>query len=277
MIRSLPISIAASSPGEVDLIAVAAIVRRDGAALVSGLRPGVATLERVSDGLGRSFVSYPGTRREAAGGDDTLQTVEIGNHAIPLHAELSYLPSPPDLCFFACERAPARGGETTLCDGIALARALPAAARRLFEGMLAYEADVPPRVWQRFFRCTTAEELAARVAPHGEAFTLRADGTLHVRHLTPGLPRHRIMGAPMFANNLLHNHGRYDNLTFEDGSLLGDAMYEELAGLADALTCEVAWEAGDVLVVDNTRVMHGRRAITDERRRILARFGSARF
>jgi alpha-ketoglutarate-dependent taurine dioxygenase len=36
--------------------------------------------------------------------------------------------------------------------------------------------------------------------------------------------------------------------------------------LAEALTVELAWQKGDVAIVDNFRVMHGRRPFQGERR-----------
>ena len=38
------------------------------------------------------------------------------------------------------------------------------------------------------------------------------------------------------------------------------------------MSAEVAWRAGDVLMLDNTRFMHGRTAILDANERLIASF-----
>jgi len=99
-------------------------------------------------------------------------------------------------------------------------------------------------------------------------------GRIRIDHLTAPLVPTRHGQRVAFCNNLLLHHGMQAGVPFADGSDLDEAAYERLARLAGRLTVEVAWQSGDVLMVDNTRMMHGRRAILDERRLILTRFGS---
>jgi hypothetical protein len=55
-------------------------------------------------------------------------------------------------------------------------------------------------------------------------------------------------------------------ICFGDGSAIdGDAMSLAI-DLAEELTVELAWQRGDVAIVDNFRVMHGRRPFQGERR-----------
>ena len=56
--------------------------------------------------------------------------------------------------------------------------------------------------------------------------------------------------------------------------MLSNVVYEQLASVSAGLTFEVEWQAGDVLMVDNTRMMHGRRPVLDDDRLIWTRFGS---
>jgi alpha-ketoglutarate-dependent taurine dioxygenase len=67
-------------------------------------------------------------------------------------------------------------------------------------------------------------------------------------------------------------------LTFADGSILPEAVWDELAWLTERLTVEVAWRAGDVLMLDNTRILHGRRRVEPGDGRLLyTRFCAAAF
>jgi alpha-ketoglutarate-dependent taurine dioxygenase len=46
--------------------------------------------------------------------------------------------------------------------------------------------------------------------------------------------------------------------------------------VAESLTTEIAWQRGDVAIIDNTRCLHGRRAFPGGTREILTRMGDAR-
>ena len=45
----------------------------------------------------------------------------------------------------------------------------------------------------------------------------------------------------------------------------------ELNEIAERITIEISWQKGDILMIDNTRIMHGRRAFYDDQRDIYTR------
>ena len=53
-------------------------------------------------------------------------------------------------------------------------------------------------------------------------------------------------------------------------------LLRRVADAAESLTIEIAWQRGDVAIIDNTRCLHGRRAFTGGAREILTRMGDAR-
>jgi hypothetical protein len=66
--------------------------------------------------------------------------------------------------------------------------------------------------------------------------------------------------------------------TFEDGSIIPDAICEELRTVTDELTTAHRWQTGDILMVDNSRVMHGRNEVHDLQERVIwTQFGYASF
>jgi len=70
--------------------------------------------------------------RDAVGDSGTnVATVNKGRDAMPLHRESSFLPTQPDVVTLFCQHAPARGGQTTVCDGVALLAALPERTREI--------------------------------------------------------------------------------------------------------------------------------------------------
>ena len=48
---------------------------------------------------------------------------------------------------------------------------------------------------------------------------------------------------------------------------------EEIREIAEEFTHEINWQDGDIAVLDNTRVMHGRRAIADANRNLFIGMG----
>lgn len=83
-----------------------------------------------------------------------------------------------------------------------------------------------------------------------------------------------LSGLQVFAGGLLDNPG---------GTLMGDGSPVERSICIDVTQASyqnavwIAWQAGDIVVVDNTRVMHAREAFDDSARRVLIRYSRAAF
>jgi alpha-ketoglutarate-dependent taurine dioxygenase len=57
----------------------------------------------------------------------------------------------------------------------------------------------------------------------------------------------------------------------EDGSKIPAEVVREIEAVSEACTVELPWWDGDLIMIDNTRVLHGRRAFNDQKRAILIR------
>jgi alpha-ketoglutarate-dependent taurine dioxygenase len=207
-----------------------------------------------------------------------------------LHHEMAQTPLYPSKLFFHCEIAPEGGGATPLCrsDRVLeeLAREAPALVARLEAEGVRYTNVMPGdddagsgqgRSWRSTLSAATREAAEARLAELGYAWEWQADGSL--RATTPALPAMRDLGdgRRSFFNQLIaafrgwkdarNDPGRA--ITFGGGeAITGEDMAPAIA-IADALTVDCAWQAGDVALIDNFTVMHGRRPFTG-RRRVLA-------
>lgn len=229
--------------------------------------------------------------RDVIDGDPTTTTVTRGTRGMPLHREASYAPGSPDLLMFRCERPAADGGATTLCDGLALLAALPDAVRAAFEGLaLRWESVLPTPVWQRM--CGTTDPAAAeRMLRQWEPY-LRPWESIHIdvdeAAMTVGFgtrctPPTRFGGVPAFCNSLFISrpqadeyHDRRLRVRSGTGAPVPDELVAVAADRAARLTVAVPWQAGDVLVVDNSRYLHGRQAFTDTGRAVAVRMGLLR-
>ena len=65
---------------------------------------------------------------------------------------------------------------------------------------------------------------------------------------------------------------------FEDFSVVPDDLVESGKNISDNLATDIGWQANDVLMLDNTRFLHGRNEIVDVNQRyILTYFGYLKF
>jgi hypothetical protein len=228
--------------------------------------------------------------------DKDISTVNKGSDAIPLHREASYLPERPDVLLFYCERPPRVGGQTTLCDGVGLLHALPALVREYVQdgdgASLVWTWDLPVERWSAAFGTRSplqAEEHFTRLR-EGFASWERLEthfngdqlhGVFRTRCVIPT----RFGGARSFCNSVMAYYDREPgpyvakhmyHLALPDGSAFSPAVLADIRDYAERHTYELAWHPGDILLVDNARFMHGRRAVTDAHRRILVRLGKYR-
>lgn len=102
------------------------------------------------------------------------------------------------------------------------------------------------------------------------------DGGINYRLTVAPVRGSALSGGLGFANAVLgpsHNYAppRY---RFGETDIISDDEIEELRALAEAYTHEINWQDGDIAVLDNTRVMHGRRAIVDTNRQLFIGMGT---
>ena len=182
-----------------------------------------------------------------------------------------------DAAFFACLSAPSRGGATTICDGVELVRALPEEVRCGLDGRrLLYVKPTWPGLLEYWLGTPEPSDEQLANPPESCPYRFRRFGEEVVRFFTrPALHRPMFIDAPAFGNFLLFarfNNKRPDHPLLDDGRQVPEAWLQAIKAAGDRLAVEVAWQPGDVLMLDNTRFMHGRTAILDAGERLIATF-----
>ncbi len=204
--------------------------------------------------------------------NDTTQKVNAGTAAIGLHIENGNTPFPPNMVAFYSRKSAKQGSQTTLCDGAQLYGALPASLKKLFSAPMQVSRTLPAELWKRYVanehpNVSQVEQVTPRHLQElmamlpGQSGDINQQDELHYQlRFTPLLKN---SGQLAFANAILGPSFNYQapQYRFADGTLLGDDIKEQIAQLAERFTLELAWQDGDMLLIDNTRVMHGRRAI----------------
>jgi hypothetical protein len=211
------------------------------------------------------------------------QKVDSGQDPIGLHLENGGTPYAPELLWFHCVKAAKSGSQTTVCDGYRVWDALSGRAKEAFTAQpIRYARTVPAELWRRLAAFMVGDgrgpddvsvaDLYDQANPGSKVeFTGNADGSLHYDYQVYAAHPTKWSTRTAWANSLLGPSFNYEtpDIRFADGSLVPDDIVAEYTEVTEAVTEEVQWEDGDIVLIDNSRVMHGRRAITDPDRTIL--------
>ena len=207
-----------------------------------------------------------------------------------LHHELAQTPMYPSKLFFFCEIAPDIGGATPLCRSDILLEqmreSLPELTQKFEDLGLKYSnifgdcADTSSgqgRSWKSLLNVD--DKLSAEAALEKLGYTYEWLDTDCLKITTPTLPaiRQAPNGADVFFNQLIAafrgwKDSRNDPskaVTFGDGSPIDTDDMNTVIALSDALIYDCQWQKGDVALIDNFLVMHGRKHF-EGKRRVLA-------
>jgi alpha-ketoglutarate-dependent taurine dioxygenase len=215
------------------------------------------------------------------------------NQPMCVHHELSYAQEVPSLMLFACLVAPEVGGATPFADSPAVLEALPRDLVERFErqGWLLvrnYNDDIGASVADVF---GTDDKGAVERYCRANAidFEWQEGGGLRTRQRRNAVVRHPVSGrrcwfnqiaflnewtlAPDVREYLVDEYGA-DGLPFNtrcgNGDPIGPDVVEVINETYEAHTVREPWQAGDVLVVDNIRMAHGREPFEGPREIVVA-------
>lgn len=217
--------------------------------------------------------------------------------AIYLHHEMAQTPIYPTKLLFYCQQPADAGGATPLCRSDVLFEQmldrLPEFTKQCESKGLKYSNVMPSaddaasgmgRSWQSTFRAESRSEAEHRMHELGYTWQWLEEDCLRVT--TPELPAVREIspGRKVFFNQLIAafrgwKDSRNDpskSITFGDGTPLDREEVLQVADLAEKLTFDIPWQQGDVALVDNYLVMHGRRTFRGVRKVLASLVAAAR-
>ena len=207
--------------------------------------------------------------------------------SIYLHHEMAQTPVYPSALFFYCEHAAQSGGATPLCRSDVLLseleRRLPEFVRDCenkgvrYANIMPSEEDLESgqgRSWRSTLNAPDRAAAEARLQKLGYTWQWLEGESL--KATTPILPAVRQLpdGRRVFFNQLIaafrgwqdRRNDASKSISFGDGSAIAGDIMQQVVALGDDLTFELQWQTGDVALVDNFLVMHGRRPYSGERR-----------
>ena len=281
------VTIEASEPGEtllaLDKILIKDLYKRHGAILFRGFHLDLTTFKQLTSHFCSHGIVNAAGRRELVDDEGNIQTVNRGERPFPLHPELSTEPWRPDICWFACDTPPEQGGETIICDGVRLAQELPTeVVSTLTTRRLKYSVQMTLAEYKFWLKSDTPNYDQLRDPPPGSPYQFFvAENRMMRSFSTPALHKPMFSEEMAFGNFLLFARYFLDNKnfpTYEDDSLVSDDLVATVKKVSDELTLAIKWQRNDVLMLDNTRFMHGRNQVLDlAKRYIWTYFGYLKF
>ncbi|HET8657756.1 MAG TPA: TauD/TfdA family dioxygenase [Micromonosporaceae bacterium] len=251
----------------------------------------VEHFERVGEALSPQKLGYlyRSTPRSTVG-DGVFTTTEYPpDQEVALHCENAYQREWPLKVAFCCLVAPEEGGQTPIADMRRVQAAIGEELMDRFESRgVRYVRHYRPHIdipWEVVFQTSDRAEVAAYCQAHGiehewlDARTLRTAQTSH------GTARHPVTGERVFFNqahlfhvsnlgaevaaSLVNLFGRDRlprNAYFGDGGEIELADLQQVRHAFAGAAVSFTWQPGDILLLDNMQVAHGRRPFLGPRR-----------
>lgn len=237
---------------------------------------------------------YQSTPRTKLGRGIYTATEYSAGLTIPLHNENAFQRSwPLRLLFFCMYPADGGGGQTPLASTAAVTSRIDLAIRdRFLDKQVMYirnyrkDIDLP---WTTVFQTESRAEVEAYCRNHEIAYEWVSPDQLRTRQVCQAFARHPRTGALVWFNqaHLFHPAGldprtrsflraRFRdqdlprNATYGDGTPILDSECEHIHEAFRSELVVFEWRAGDVLILDNMLVSHGRNPYKGSRRVLTA-------
>jgi len=238
------------------------------------------------------FGDYGDLPREDVGGRVYGSTPYPATKPILFHNESSHLPRWPMKIWFHCVQAATEGGETPLVDCRKIYQRLPARIRERFaQKKLMYVRNYIEGLdvsWQSFFKTTDRAGAEESCRQAGMGYEWFGD-SLRTRQVCQAVTKHPTTGEMIFFNQLQLHHvsclepsvrdtllSMYSieelprNVCYGDGTPIEDSLVEEICELYHQTSVSFPWEPGDILMLDNMLMAHGRNPYVGPRKIVVA-------
>lgn len=239
--------------------------------------------------------------RESINNNDTLlsTTGNTQGFPIPLHGEMYYLKNKPNLLCFYCDNPPSKAGETTICSGIAVFNNLTESTKQFLKNnKIKYIRHLADGEWQTAFQTNDLSVMHKFCDENETKLSINPQtGAITTEYVCSAIVKSQD-GQDVFINNILTIYmtewafetgwisknlseisGRSCPLVvrMEDNSRIPNDIIEEIKQVTESLTTDIIWQKGDILMIDNTKILHGRREAIGSDRRIYVRMGKPAF
>lgn len=272
------------------------LVQRTGSVLFKGIiMDDLADFEFVTESLFTRFVSYidgfsPRTKLSKSIYTSTEYDADF---RITLHNELSFSHVWPSKLLFFCVTPASEGGATTLADCRQILKTLDLGLLAAFEqkGVTyirnLHNGEGLGPSWQQTYETKDKAQVEKFCKSGGTEFSWTDEGYLHLVQKKPATIRHRQTGEKLWFNQvdqfhpsqlnkeihetLMELYGGNEWLLpmygcFGDGSPISQEQIDLLHAGIEKCLVPIQWKTGDLLIVDNEMLSHGRMPYKGDRK-----------
>jgi alpha-ketoglutarate-dependent taurine dioxygenase len=252
-------------------------------------------LAKITSSVNEKLLSYVdgNSPRTKVGSGVYTSTEYPAEYFISMHNELSYAQEWPARLFFCCVTPAAEGGETPLCDHRALLSALDSAVVDEFRSKgVTYIRNLHGGKgfgpsWQNTFETQERADVERYAADSGAEIEWKSDGGVRLATRRPATHVHPVTGEEVWFNQAdqfhptTHPKPIYDSMmalykgrerdmpqyvTLGDDSEISAEVLDHIRETTRSLLVVSPWRKGDLVVVDNVLVSHGRMPFKGERK-----------
>jgi alpha-ketoglutarate-dependent taurine dioxygenase len=275
---------------------VEADLLKHGAILFRGFDvPDQAAFARVVGATSVPLMQYMegATPRSELGGKVYTSTEYPPDQSIALHNELTYVMTWPMKIWFYCLQPAQERGETPIADVRKVMQRLDPRIKERFaeKGWLLVRnfGEGLSLPWQTSFHLQSKTELEAYCRSARIVWRWKPDDGLQTRQRRPAVAKHPVTGEEVWFNHVAFWHisslepelreamvalfGE-ENLSYNtyygDGTPIEDSVVAEIREAYREETRTFAWQPGDILMLDNMLVAHGRNPFVGPRKILVA-------
>ena len=215
------------------------------------------------------------------------------DQAIRFHNESSHMHLWPMKIWFFCLKSAEQGGETPVVDCRKVYQALDAEIRKRFaEKKLMYVRNYIEGLdvsWQSFFHTRDKEVVEEYCRKASIDFEWTNGNDLRTRKVCRAVWQHPTTVEDLFFNQIQLHHisclnaavrksmqSDFEekdfprNVYYGDGSAIEDNVVDAIRETYRKLTVKFPWQPGDILMLDNMLMAHGRNTFSGERKVVVA-------
>ncbi|MGW7531799.1 TauD/TfdA family dioxygenase [Amycolatopsis sp. NPDC054798] len=281
---------------QLDSLPVDDLLAEHRAILLRGFAVPEEALEQVTGRLLAQRLAYlHGNSPRTKIGDNIYTSTEFPpEYDISMHNELSYAHAWPSRLVFSCALPAATGGATPLVHGGLWLNEIDETIRDAFSGGVRYRQHLHGGIglgksWQSTFETDDREAVEEFLASGNATWEWTPAGGLRISQTRPATKRHPVTGEEVWFNQVdqwhiatlgddtvrdllsaLPEEDLPQSIAFADGRPIPAEYALRVREIGWELAVDVQWRLGDVLLIDNVAVAHGRRAYTGSRRILVA-------